>query len=221
MRRMRGRGTVRRAAVLALAAALLGQPAPAQDFGWFWREAAAPMRAAARPARMATLGEAVLARHPPLRRLGPGAGRVLRQHGPALKQAAAAARISPPLLLAMVVAESNGDPRAVSPAGAMGLGQLMPATAARFGVADPFEPSANLLGAARYLDELLRRFDDDAVLALAAYNAGEGAVMSRDGVPAFAETRAYVPKVLAIWAVLRRSCPRLPSHPRHPCPLPF
>lgn len=211
----------RRAAWLGLVAALLAAPVPAQDFGWFWQEAAAPMRAAARPARMATLGEAVLARHPSLRRLGPGAGRVLRNHGDALRRAAAAARISPPLLLAMVVAESDGNPRAVSPKGAMGLGQLMPGTAARFGVADPFEPGANLGASARYLDELLRRFHDDAVLALAAYNAGEGTVMRRDGVPPYPETRAYVPRVLAIWAVLRRSCPKLPSHPRHPCPLPF
>lgn len=199
---------------------LLSPSVAAQDFGWFWTEAAPPTRAAARPARMATLGEAVLNRHPDLRRLGPAAGRVLRRHGAALHAAAARGRVSPPLLLALVVAESGGDPRAVSPKGAMGLGQLMPATAERFGVADPFDPADNLSAAAAYLDVLLRAFNDDAVLALAAYNAGEGAVIRRGAVPPFEETRAYVPRVLAIWAVLRRACPRLPSHPRHPCRLP-
>lgn len=207
-------------AIIAAVAALSGDPAAAARYDWFWREAAAPMRAAARPGRMATLGEAVLERERQMRRLGPAAGRVLRQSGAALHAAAAAARVSPPLLLALVVVESAGDPDAVSPKGAMGLGQLMPDTAARFGVADAFDPAQNLRGAARYLDVLLRLFDDDAVLALAAYNAGEGAVIRRDAVPAFAETRAYVPRVLATWAVLRRACPRLPSHPRHPCRLP-
>jgi soluble lytic murein transglycosylase-like protein len=214
--------TVRQALrhLLVVAMAGLAAPSPAADFDWFWREAAAPMRAAARPQRMAPLAEAVLARHPDLRRLGPASGRVLRRYGAALKAAAAAARISPPLLLALVAAESGGNATAVSPKGAMGLGQLMPGTAARFGVADPFDPATNLMASARYLDLLLRQFGDDAVLALAAYNAGEGAVIRRDAVPPFAETRAYVPRVLAIWGVLRRSCPRLPSHPRHPCPLP-
>jgi soluble lytic murein transglycosylase-like protein len=209
-----------RAAWLWIVVALMGQPVAASNFDWFWTEAAAPTRSAARPARMAGLGEAVLRRHPDLRRLGPAAGRVLRQHGAALHAAAAAGRISPPLLLALVVVESGGDPRAVSPRGAMGLGQLMPGTAERVGVADPFDPTANLRGAAAYLDRLLRQFDDDAVLALAAYNAGDGAVIRRSAVPPFAETRAYVPRVLAEWAVLRRACPRLPSHPRHPCRLP-
>lgn len=209
------------AALLVMAWTAPAAPGAAADFDWFWREAAAPMRAAARPGRIAPLAETVLQRHPELRRLGPASGRVLRRHGAALAAAAAASRISPPLLLALVAAESGGDPTAVSPRGAMGLGQIMPATAARFGVADPFDPAANLMASARYLDILLRQFGDDAVLALAAYNAGEGAVIRRDAVPPFAETRAYVPRVLGIWAVLRRSCPRLPSHPRHPCPLPF
>lgn len=194
-------------------------PVPAQDFGWFWREAAAPTARAARPARMAGLGEAVLARHPEIRRLVPAAWHTLARHQAALAQGAAAGQVSLPLLLALVVVESGGDAAAVSPKGAMGLGQLMPATAARFGVEEPFDPTANLRAAGRYLDLLLRRFGEDAVLALAAYNAGEGAVDARAAVPPFAETRAYVPRVLGLWAALRRACPRLPSRPRHVCPL--
>jgi soluble lytic murein transglycosylase-like protein len=207
---------------LALCALLLLHPgagAASAGYGWFWDLAASPVRNAARPARMAALGEVVLRRDPQLRRLVPVARRVLRVHAAALDAASRRGGVSPPLLLALVVIESGGDPQAVSPRGAMGLGQLMPDTAERFGVDDPFRPRENLRAAARYLDWLLDRFGQDAVLALAAYNAGEGAVDSRGGVPAFAETRAYVPRVLGLWAALRRWCPRLPSHPRHACPL--
>lgn len=188
-------------------------------YGWFWELAASPLLNAARPARMAHLAEIVVQRDPRLRRLVPIAQRVMRAHGLAVEAAAQIAGVSPPLLLALVVVESGGDPQAVSARGAMGLGQLMPDTATRFGVADPFEPRDNLRAAARYLDWLLDRFGQDAILALAAYNAGEGAVDRLGGVPAYPETRAYVPRVLGLWAVLRRSCPRLPSHPRHACPL--
>lgn len=205
--------------LLLVLALLAPRPALAQDFAWFWREAAAPATRAARPARMAGLGEAVLRRHPEIRRLLPVAWATLARHEAALAGGAAAGQVSLPLLLALVVVESGGNADAVSPKGAMGLGQLMPDTAARFGVETPFDPAANLRGAGRYLDLLLRRFGDDAVLALAAYNAGEGAVDARAAVPPFPETRAYVPRVLGLWAALRRACPRLPAHPRHVCPL--
>ena len=95
------------------------------------------------------------------------------------------------LFEAMIQRESAFDPKAVSPKGAQGLGQLMPGTAADLGVADPFDPIANLNGAARYLVEQLDRFGS-IDLALAAYNAGPGAVAKHGGVPPFAETRAYV-----------------------------
>lgn len=102
------------------------------------------------------------------------------------------------LLKAVISAESRFDPRAVSPKGAKGLMQLMPETARRFGVRDVFSVSENLNAGAAYLRELITRFEGDLTLALAAYNAGEGAVM-RAGrqVPAFAETQQYVAKVLA------------------------
>ncbi|CEP67318.1 Prokaryotic transglycosylase, active site [Moorella glycerini] len=101
------------------------------------------------------------------------------------------------LLQGVVEAESGFNPRAVSPAGAMGLMQLMPATARALGVTDPFNPEANLDGGARYLRQLLDRFQGDLALALAAYNAGPGAVKRYGHIPPYRETRAYIQKVLA------------------------
>lgn len=101
------------------------------------------------------------------------------------------------LLAAVVEAESGFDPRAVSPRGAQGLMQLMPATAADIGLHQPHDPRSNVRAGARYLRDQLRRFDDDLVLALAAYNAGPGNVLRYRGVPPFRETRAYVDRVLS------------------------
>lgn len=115
-------------------------------------------------------------------------------------------RVSPALVLSVMAVESAGQPRAVSHAGAAGLMQLMPATAARFGVADRMLPAESIRGGVAYLDWLLARFGGDPILALAAYNAGEGAVEDNGGVPPYAETRAYVPKVLAAWTVARGLC---------------
>jgi soluble lytic murein transglycosylase-like protein len=91
--------------------------------------------------------------------------------------------------------ESNYDPNAVSPKGAQGLMQLIPATARRFGVSDAFNPSDNIQGGARYLKHLLELYKGDESLALAAYNAGEGAVSRYGGVPPYPETQDYVAKV--------------------------
>src|SRR5579871_6718809 len=104
-------------------------------------------------------------------------------------------RISPQLVHSVIQAESNYDPRAVSPKGAQGLMQLIPATARRFGVSDAFDPEDNIQGGARYLKYLLGLYHGDETLALAAYNAGEGAVARYGGVPPYAETRDYVAKV--------------------------
>lgn len=106
--------------------------------------------------------------------------------------------LEPALLLAVIAAESGFRTKAVSPKGAQGLMQLMPATARRLGVSDPFDPEQNVRGGARYLNELLRLFDNDLPLALAAYNAGESAVMRHGrSVPPFPETRQYVTRVLS------------------------
>jgi soluble lytic murein transglycosylase-like protein len=100
------------------------------------------------------------------------------------------------LALAIARAESNLDPRAVSPRNAQGLMQLIPDTAARFGVRNTFDPEQNVRGGLAYLRWLLQRFDGDVALASAAYNAGEGAVEKHGGVPPFAETRDYVQRIL-------------------------
>lgn len=100
------------------------------------------------------------------------------------------------LLAAVAKTESNFDPYAVSRKGACGLLQLMPATARRFGVRKIFDVAQNLDGGAQYLRWLLDRFDGDLSLALAGYNAGEGAVDRHGGVPPYRETRAYVARVL-------------------------
>ena len=105
-------------------------------------------------------------------------------------------QLDPLLLAALVEVESGRNASAVSPKGARGLGQLMPATARRFDVADLHDPAENLDGAARYLAWLIERYQGDLTLALAAYNAGEGAVDRHLGVPPYPETRDYVRKVL-------------------------
>jgi soluble lytic murein transglycosylase-like protein len=99
-------------------------------------------------------------------------------------------------LASVIRQESGGNPRAVSRAGARGLMQLMPATAAQMGVEDSFNPEENVHGGARYLRELLERYRGDAIRALAAYNAGPEAVDRYDGVPPFPETRRYVRQVV-------------------------
>ena len=114
----------------------------------------------------------------------------------ALTQAATAANLSPTLLSALVWQESRWNPQAVSPKGAMGLAQLMPATARYLGV-NPADPVQNLIGGARYLRMLLDQFDGDVEKALAAYNAGPGRVRSAGGVPAIAETRNYVSSIVS------------------------
>jgi soluble lytic murein transglycosylase-like protein len=113
-----------------------------------------------------------------------------------IERAATAHRVDPVLLTAVARTESSLDPLAVSPKGASGLMQLMPATAERFGVRDVFDVTQNVDGGARYLRWLLERFEGDTELALAGYNAGERAVERYSGVPPYPETEAYVRKVL-------------------------
>ncbi len=100
---------------------------------------------------------------------------------------------------AVVMAESGGSPSAVSSAGAEGLMQLMPATASNCGIGNAFEPRSNVDCGTRYLHGLLVRYHNNVDLAVAAYNAGPGAVDSYHGVPPYAETRAYVARVVTAY----------------------
>ena len=143
--------------------------------------------------------------------VGDGAAEVSRM----LRAAARLYGLDPALLTAIAAVESNGNPRAVSAKGARGLMQLMPATAARFGVVDPFNPVENALGAARFLSKLRRwqaRRPDLAIdlpELIAAYNAGPAAIEKYHGIPPYLETRKYVRRVLLsylIGEIGRASC---------------
>jgi soluble lytic murein transglycosylase-like protein len=111
--------------------------------------------------------------------------------------AAQAYGVRPSVVSAVIDAESHGDPAAVSRAGAQGLMQLMPATSEQYGVFNAFDPVANVNAGTHYLADLLRRYHGDLKLALAAYNAGPGAVAAAHGIPNFGETQAYVARVTA------------------------
>ena len=113
-----------------------------------------------------------------------------------LSQAGERHNLDVDLLASVVHAESDGNPQAVSRAGARGLMQLMPQTAASLGVADSFQPQQNIKGGSAYLDELLTRYGNNLALALAAYNAGPEAVDRYHGIPPYPETRAYVARVI-------------------------
>lgn len=136
---------------------------------------------------------------------------IAKTYGVDILRATVGTEVSPALVLAVMVTESGGRADAVSRAGAQGLMQLMPDTAARFGVSDSLEPVQNIKGGVRYLDWLMGRFNRDPVLVLAGYNAGEGSVDTHQGVPPFAETRAYVPKVLAAFQIARGLCQTPPE----------
>ncbi|HEY9856622.1 MAG TPA: lytic transglycosylase domain-containing protein [Stenomitos sp.] len=116
----------------------------------------------------------------------------------AATQAAKPSGVDPALVQAVIQAESGGDPKAVSKAGAMGLMQLMPETAQDMGVTDPFDPAQNVAGGTRYLQQMIDRFGN-VPEALAAYNAGPGAVEKHGGIPPYTETRHYVQRVLDLY----------------------
>ncbi len=121
-----------------------------------------------------------------------------------IERAARSVTVHPDLVRAVIVVESAFNPRAVSKRGALGLMQLRPATAHRFGVSNAFDPEQNIVAGARYLSELMARYDNSIELALAAYNAGEDAV-ERYGrrIPPFNETKRYVPNVIRVYEALR------------------
>lgn len=204
----------------ASAAAPVARVAPgsSERFGWFWDQVRpdglllpgrfnAAMQALSDPPRDAPVPQ------PRLQSLQA----IATRHGADILRASVGTQVSPALALAVISVESAGRAQAVSHAGAQGLMQLIPATAARFGVSDAFDPAQNIRGGIAYLDWLLGEFDRDIVLALAGYNAGEGAVRRAAGVPPYAETRDYVPQVLAAWTVARGLCLTLPDLPTDGC----
>jgi soluble lytic murein transglycosylase-like protein len=125
-----------------------------------------------------------------------------------IRQAAALYQIPEELIRAVIMVESGFDPGAVSPMNAQGLMQLIPGTAERMMVTDVFDPRQNVFGGTRYLRVLANLFNGDLELTVAAYNAGEGAVMRHGGIPPFDETREYVVKVLGYYRQYRSASSR-------------
>jgi soluble lytic murein transglycosylase-like protein len=134
-------------------------------------------------------------------------GPVDGQFSELINAAAAKYGIDPALLKGLIRQESNFDPNAQSPAGASGLAQLMPGTAAALGVSNPLDPAQAIDGGAKYLSQQLEAFDGDVRKALAAYNAGPGAVSRYGGVPPYAETQNYVRMVMQYADEYRRQSP--------------
>ncbi len=138
---------------------------------------------------------------------GVGAGGESGEYESLIDQAAARNGLDPAILHGLIQQESGFDPSATSSAGAAGLTQLMPGTASSLGVANPLNPAESIEGGARYLGQLMSQFGGNAEYALAAYNAGPGAVQQYGGVPPYSETQSYVAKVLANAEAFRQSHP--------------
>lgn len=193
-------------------------PAPASSYAWFWDKVPPGLGAAADRFDVAlaslTQGpEGTAVRGPRLQHMQ----EVADTYGKDILRATLDTNVSPALVLAVIGIESAGRSDAVSSAGAVGLMQLIPATAERFGVSDSTDPVQNIKGGVAYLDWLMKEFNNDPVMVLAAYNAGEGAVRNNGGVPPYAETRDYVPKVLAAWQVAQGLCVSPPMLVTDPC----
>lgn len=168
-----------------------------QQHGWFWKEHEAALRAANINRWLGAIGTMAKRRATGTEIVSTGTIRSLvASHGEEIARAADRHRVSPLLVVAVIAIESNGKATAVSPKGAQGLMQLIPATAKRFGVTDSFDTAQNINAGAAYLSWLLAEFQNDVLLALAGYNAGENAVKRHKGVPPYTETRDYVAKVM-------------------------
>jgi soluble lytic murein transglycosylase-like protein len=181
------------------------------SYAWFW-DKISPEAAQSGPGRlelaMATLASSTeLVSSPRMQHMQD----IARANGVDILRATVGTQVSPALVLAVITVESAGRADAVSRAGAQGLMQLMPDTASRFGVTDSLLPTQNISGGVKYLDWLMKEFNRDPILVLAGYNAGEGSVRKHAGVPPFAETRDYVPKVLAAFQVAKGLCQTPPE----------
>jgi soluble lytic murein transglycosylase-like protein len=207
------RGAVYAAPRAEPVSAIAASPRTQTGFGWFW-DAVPSSLTGSSPARLELAINRI--NNPPAGQ-GMSAPRLQALQDIAAAQGVHILRetvgtdVSPALVLAVIAIESAGRTDAVSSAGAQGLMQLMPATAARFGVSDSMDAAQNIKGGVAYLGWLLDRFGNDPVLVLAGYNAGEGNVQRYHGVPPFAETMDYVPKVLAAWQVAKGLCQTPPD----------
>jgi soluble lytic murein transglycosylase-like protein len=164
----------------------------------------APSRKAKRPQRSGPPTASASAAAAPRPSMPLPSGDRRRAYDRLLVEAGRLYHLPVPFLRAVVRVESDFNPHVVSHAGAMGLMQLMPRTAAAMGVENPFDPRQNIFGGTRYLRILANKFNGDLVLTTAAYNAGEGAVMKYKGVPPYAETRRYVHRVLHHYYAFRQ-----------------
>ncbi len=187
----------------ALAAAWFARAAQAGDAHAVRMLARLPEPAPGEPRCLLPDGTAVA---PPLRSVPDPSPALVREW---VRRLAPRYGLDAALVVAVIRAESNFDPRARSAKDARGLMQLLPGTARRFGVADAWDPLENVRGGMAYLRWLIDHFDGDLPLALAGYNAGEGAVRRHGGVPPYAETRAYVERVTRVYgARTMRAAPR-------------
>jgi soluble lytic murein transglycosylase-like protein len=200
------------------AAPLAPPPKSSAAYDWFWQSVPTARAAVADrfPLAMSTLTKGpggASVRAPRLQHMQ----EIAETYGKHILAATIGTDVSPALVLAVIGVESAGNPTALSSAGAQGLMQLIPDTATRFGVTDATDPAQNIKGGVAYLNWLSKEFNRDPLMMLAAYNAGEGAVRANDGIPPYAETRDYVPKVLAAWQVAQGLCQSPPELISDPC----